>query len=88
MIDATAVRQNLDDWLQNPSWAAVYNDAPSENCRKYIAMMFYASETEDEEAFAELDRMEAALDKADLTYMYQNSEGPEKGRLAKLIAEK
>lgn len=86
MIDPNAVRENLDEWLQNPSWADVYNGAPSEACRKYISMMFYASETEDEEAFEKLDELESGLLIDDLKYMMANSAGPEKARLAKKIA--
>lgn len=88
MIDPTAVRQNLDEWLQNPTWKELYDGAPSAACRKYIAMDFYASETEEDEAFDELDRMLEALDAEDLKYLYNGAEGPEKKRFAQLIAQK
>ena len=87
MIDPVAVRENLDDWLKNPSWAEYYNDAPSQKCREYISAMFYASETEEEEAFEAMDKLEETLTKEDLTYLYNNSTGPEKARLYKLIQQ-
>ena len=85
MIDPAKVKENLRDWLRNPSWHEVYVTAPSERCRRYIAMMFYASETEEEEAFEAMDRMEEGMTKEDLTFMFNVMEGPEKARLAKLI---
>lgn len=78
MIDQQKVRENLDEWLENPSWKEVYDGAPSSACRKYISMMFYASETESEEAFNELDRLENELDMKDTMYMYDNTQGPQK----------
>ena len=85
MIDTQAVRENLDEWLKNPSWKEYYDAAPSQKCRNYIKMDFYASETEEEEAFEELDRLLKELGDYDLKYLYDNAEGPEKAKFAKLL---
>jgi len=85
VIDSKDVRRNLDEWLQNPSWKGIYDNAPSEACRKYLAMLFYASETEEEEAFDAMDQMEQNLSLDDLRYMLQNSIGPAKARYMSLI---
>ena len=85
MIDKSEVRKNLREWLQNPSWKEYFEKSPSDLCKDYIALMFYASETEDEEVFEEMDAMERKLSQEDLKYLYDNAVGPEKARLAKLI---
>ena len=88
MVDRIAVKENLDSWLENPGWAEFWHQAPSPSCREYIAMQFYASETEEEEAFSEMDRLEEQLGVEDLLYLYRRISGPEKGRLAGLIAQR
>ena len=87
MIDTQAVKENLQDWLENPSWKEVYDGAPSEECKEYIAMMFYASETEEDEAFDAMDELESELPIRDLRYLYSVMTGPEKARLGKKIAD-
>ena len=87
MIDQQKVREVLDEWLQNPSWKEVYDGAPSSKCRKYIAMMFYSSETESQEAFDEIDRLEKGLSLTDLNYMYHVMDGPVKKHYNELMKE-
>ena len=87
MVDTNAVKANLEDWLQNPSWAEYYDNAPSDGCKEFIAMDFYASETEDEDAFRAMDDLESSLSLEDLKYLYENSEGPERARLAQKIRQ-
>ncbi len=50
MINREEIQENLEEWLENPSWAAYYRDAPSERCREFIALEFYYSETGSETA--------------------------------------
>ena len=85
MVNPRAVRENLNEWLQNPTWKEYYDEAPSQLCREYISLDFYASETEDEEAFKKMDRIIQDLRKEDLQYLYANAEGPEKKQYAELI---
>lgn len=87
MVDKMAVRENLDEWLKNPSWHRYYDLAPSQKCREYIALDFYASETEEEEAFEALDAKLKELDEYDLRFLYDNAMGPEKEKFAKLIGK-
>ena len=85
MINPDAVKANLEEWLQNESWKFVYDKAPSDACRDYLAKMFYASETEDEEAFDALDDAERNLGLDDLKFIYKIMSGPERARLDKRI---
>lgn len=86
MISPEAVKENLEEWLQNESWKLVYDHAPSDACKDYLAKMFYASETESEEAFDAMDDAERNLGLGDLKYVYHIMNGPERARLAKRIA--
>lgn len=85
MVDQRALKGVLEDWLSNPTWKEYYDMAPSDKCREYIALDFYASETEDEQAFEEMDAMLKDLGHDDLTYLYINAVGPEKAKFAKLL---
>ena len=85
MVNPRAVRDNLKEWLKNPTWREYYEGTKSELLREYIALDFYASETESEEAFAKMDRLLQDMSKTELQYLYENSTGPEKAKFAKLI---
>lgn len=89
MIDRNEVRRTLEDYMQNPCWAAYYRDAPTDRCREFIALEFYYSEYEDDEAGEEMDRIEAELDIAGLRHLFKYcGNDPRKGVLARRIAEK
>ena len=89
MIDRDAVRENLEDWLKNPFWAEYYNGAPSDRCREFIALEFYCSEYEDEEAAEAMDAMEKTMEIGDLRHLFRYcGNNPRKGILARKIAEK
>ena len=85
VISPDEIKRNLEEWLQNESWKFVYDHAPSDACREYIAKMFYASETEEEEAFDAMDDAERKLSAEDLKYMMKVMAGPDKARLARRI---
>lgn len=76
MLEPEEVRSNLDDWLRNPSWKAIYDEAPSSACREYLKYMFFASEVETDEAFAALDAAFAKLSTDDLGFLMKTLEGP------------
>ncbi len=87
-MDMDAVRENLAEWLENPSWAEYYSSAPSGRCREFIALEFWCSEYEDEEAWDAMDRLEKGLDVADLRHLLKwCGNNPRKGVLAQKIAE-
>ena len=88
MMDRQEVRENLEGWLENPSWAAYYEEAPSDKCREFIALEFYYSEYEDGETAEAMDRIEKELGMEDLRHLVKYcGENPRKGILAKRIAE-
>ena len=87
-MDTQAVRENLEEWLKNPSWAEYYNGAPSDRCREFIALEFYYSEYEEEETAEEMDRIEGELGIDDLRHlMAWCGNNPRKGTLARKIRE-
>ena len=87
MVNASAVREGLNEWLQNPYWAEYYNTAPSDRCKEYIALDFYYSDTEDEGAAEALDKFEPFLELEDWEHIYKYTEGPERAKIAQKIAE-
>ena len=88
MIDRDKVRANLTEWLENPSWAEYYGGAPSERCREFIALEFYYSEYEEEEASEAMDGIEDEMDAEELRYLFARAgtipgKGSWPGRLRK-----
>lgn len=69
-------------------WRA-YRDAPSDLCRQFIALHWYYSDCEDEEAGVEMDRIEQEeLDIPDLRWLMKYSgNNPWKKRLQDRIRE-
>ncbi|MBQ9251572.1 MAG: hypothetical protein IJ188_02925 [Clostridia bacterium] len=86
MVNQDAVKEVLTEWLDNPYWAAYYNDAPTEECKHYVALQMYASDTEDEEAFEELDQLLKHMGLPELNHLLQYAGNtPERARIAKII---
>ncbi len=86
---AGAVKTVLDEYLENPYWAEYYRSAPSDRCREFIALEFYFSEYEDEEAGETMDGIEEQMDAEELRYLMKYcGNNPRKGMLARKIAEK
>ena len=89
MTDTEKVRENLAEWLKNPSWAEYYGGAASERCREFIALEFYYSEYEEEEAAEAMDGIEDGMDAEELRYLFSRcGNNPRKGVLARKIAER
>ena len=89
MTDTEKVRENLAEWLGNPSWAEYYGGAPSERCREFIALEFYYSEYEEEEAAEAMDGIEDGMDAEELRYLFSRcGNNPRKGVLARKNAER
>lgn len=88
MTDLNRVRENLSEWLKNPAWAEYWRGAPSGRCRDFIALEFYYSEYEDEETAREMDRIEEALETAELRYLAEHAgNNPRKAALLRRIGE-
>ena len=64
-----AMRENLGEWLENPSWAEYWNGAPTERCRAFITLEFFYSEYEEEETAEAMDRIEAEMSAEELKYL-------------------
>ena len=63
------MNEALKEWLENPTWKKYYEEAPSEKCRKYIALEFRYSDTEDEEIAEEMDALQETLRAEDLRHL-------------------
>ena len=88
MTDREDIKRNLEEWLQNPSWAEYYRSAPSDRCREFIALEFHYSETEDEEAGEAMDAIEEQMNAEELRHLMKYcGNTPRKGILARKIAE-
>lgn len=86
MIDQNEVKEILEDTLENPYWAEYYNNAPSEACKKFIAMEFYYSEFEDDDIAEELDRLEKDLSLEDWKHLFKYVDNnPRKPYIAGMI---
>ena len=80
------IRSTLQDWLRNPAWKAYYDEAPSDRCRKFIALEFRYSDTEEEETAQEMDRIETELNADDLRYLAEHAgNNPRKAALMRKI---
>ena len=69
IMNEEELRNNLEEWLENPYWAEYYRKAPSERCRQFIALEFHYSEYEDGFSAGEMDRIEAEMDAGDLRHL-------------------
>ena len=88
MTGRNDIQENLKEWLENPHWAEYYSSAPAGRCREFIALEFFFSETEDEEAGEEMDRIENEMDAAELRHLLKwCGNNPRKEILARRIAE-
>ena len=59
----------IQEWLENPTWRKYYEEAPSDQCREYIALEFRYSDTEDEEIAKEMDALLETLRADDLRHL-------------------
>ena len=88
MIDRDDLQKNLEEWLRNPFWAEYYRSAPSARCREFIALEFWYSETEDDEAGEAMDEIEEQMNAEELRHLMTCcGNNPRKGILARKIAE-
>ena len=56
-IDKEKLKIAFDEYMENPAWAEYYNNAPSDNCKRYIRFNWFRSkygEPEDIEEFKKL----------------------------------
>lgn len=88
MTDREDIQRNLEEWLKNPFWAEYYRSAPSDRCRQFIALEFYNSGKEDDEACEAMDAIEEQMNAEELRHLMNYcGNNPRKGILARKIAE-
>ena len=62
MIDWSEVEKSLREFTEgNAYWREDYETAPSENAKKVVALGFYYSDTDDEEAARLMDELEESF---------------------------
>ena len=71
MTEKNTLKEILALYLENPYWREYYETAPTELCREYIALEFYLSDYESEEALAEIRRIEDILGLDDWRHLYK-----------------
>ena len=74
MVDKEKLDAAVEFFCQNDFWKQVYEEAPSDNCRKYYALHFYFSTFwddahEDEDYFRSCDETEDLLNLEDWKYL-------------------
>lgn len=77
---------------ENPYWKEKYENAPSEACKRYVALGFYYSDnfgeiSDYEEYKAEREKLEAKFTKADWEHLYKyEGNNPRKSYYKKKMA--
>ena len=80
--------EGMKSWLENPYWLGYYEEAPTEICKTLVALEFYYSDTEDEEASELMDQMEGKLGLEDLKHLLKYcGQNPRRAKIAAAIAE-
>lgn len=70
------IENALNEFCKNPHWKEKYDNAPSESCKRYVALGFYYSDNmgdipDYEEYKAERDELEKSFKKADWQHLYK-----------------
>lgn len=43
-LDESKVQKAVEEFRKNPYWREYYDNAPTENCKRYVALEFYIGE--------------------------------------------
>ena len=70
-IPEARLKENLESWLENPSWREYYETAPSETCRTVISLEFWESEYETGAADDVIRSLEDSLSAEDWNHLYK-----------------
>ena len=75
-MDEKKIKKALIEFCKNPFWKEKYDNAPSEYCKKYVALGFYYSDnmgyiSDYEEYKAERNRLEERFTKEDWQHLYR-----------------
>lgn len=76
MLNEKKINAAVEEFTKNPHWKAYYEQAPSEACKRYIALEFYYSENlgeiEDYDAYkAEKKRLQGEFTHEDWAHLYK-----------------
>lgn len=87
------IQSALEKARKNEYWKGKYDEAPSDACKRYVALGFYYSdnmgEISDYDAYkAERDKLEESFTKADWEHLYEyEGNNPRKGYYRKKMEE-
>ena len=70
------IKKSITEYCKNPFWKELYDNAPSEECKRYVALGFYYSDnvgniSDYEEYKAERDKLEEKFLKEDWQHLYK-----------------
>ena len=80
------IKETLKRCLEDAYWRGFYDKAPSENCRRYIALIFYRSDYAEElkknewnraEVNGEMEALEEEMDLTDWRYLREHAQDDE-----------
>ena len=87
-IFETDLAETLQSWRKNPFWNQYYKTAPSILCKTLIALEYYYSDTESEDAANAMDQVEESLGLEDWKHLYHYcGNNPRKGKIRRKIKE-
>lgn len=71
-LDESKVQKAVEEFRKNPYWREYYDNAPTENCKRYVALEFYQSEYLDLQATQQERRaLREAMTLQDFEHLYE-----------------
>lgn len=75
-MDEKKIRTAVDRFIQKPHWRAYYEEAPSDACKRHIALEFYYSDNLGEiadydEYRSEREKLQSKFTREDWTHLYK-----------------
>lgn len=77
MIEESKRKDAIDGFLKNPYWKRYYDNAPTDECREYIACTFSFSKHGDPDDLSRKKSIEPKLKASDWRYLYENEGNPQ-----------
>ena len=70
-IPRAELKENLEEWLENPFWREYYETAPTARCRRLISLEFWESEYDSDAAADAIRILEKRLSVKDWEHLYR-----------------
>ena len=77
--------KEVNEFLRNPYWKKIYENAPSDRVKEWYSLTFYRSVTDDTSVNRTKKDIEQEMTKEDLQYLYDNNRGPILKHFAELM---